>query len=106
MFVTLFSDLEGVGGDYSPPSGRYTLEAGETSDCLETTIFNDIIFEDVEEFTGQLVGFEVDGSIQSIIPGIIVQPQRTTVEITDNDGNNQTLCMYLLFYFNYSPVYL
>ena len=75
-----------MGGDYSPPSGRYSLGAGETSDCLEITIFNDIILEDVEEFTGQLVGFEVDGSILPVIPGIIVQPQRTTVEITDNDG--------------------
>ena len=28
----------------------------------------------------------MDGSILPVIPGIIVQPQRTTVEITDNDG--------------------
>ena len=71
------------------------MEAGETSDCLEATIFNDIIFEDIEEFTGQLVSFEVDGTLQSVIPGIIVQPQRTTVEINDNDGNdlNQPVCI-------------
>lgn len=77
-----------MGGDYSPPTGRYTLEAGESTDCLEATIFNDIIFEDVEEFTGQLIGFEVDGNIQAVIPGVTVQPQRTTVEITDNDGTH------------------
>ena len=87
MFTVINSSSEGVGGDYSPPSGRYSLEAGETSDCLEVTIFNDIIFESVEEFIGQLVGFEVDGSIQATIPGVILQPQRTMVEITDNDGN-------------------
>lgn len=78
-----------MGGDYSPPSGRYSLGTGETSDCLEVTIFNDIILEDVEEFTGQLVGFEVDGSIVAVIPGVIVQPQRTAVEITDNDGRHE-----------------
>lgn len=77
-----------MGGDYNPPSGRYRLETGETSDCLEVTIFNDIILEDVEEFTGQLVGFEVDGSILPLIPGVIVQPQRTTIEISDNDGRH------------------
>ena len=55
---------------------------------MEVTIFNDIILEDVEEFTGQLVGFEIDGSIEAVIPGIVVQPQRATIEITDNDGRH------------------
>ena len=81
----------GVGQDYSPPSGRYRLAAEETSDCLEVTIFNDIILEDVEQFTGLLTGFEVDGSIVPVIPRLIVQPQRTMAEITDNDGKNTTL---------------
>ena len=82
---------EGVGGDYSAPTGRYRLETDDTSECLEVTIFNDIIFEDVEQFIGQLVGFELDGSIQATIPGVILQPQRTTIEITDNDGNSFSL---------------
>ena len=67
---------------------------GETSDCLEVTIFNDIILEDIEEFIGQLIGFEVDGNVQSVIPGIILQPQRTSVEISDNDGNSPLLSIY------------
>ena len=83
-----------MGGDYNPPSGRYSLETGETSDCLDVTIFNDIILEDVEEFTGQLVGFEVDGSVVPVIPGVIVQPQRTTIEITDNDGRHTKYRLY------------
>lgn len=92
---------EGVGRDYSPPSGRYRLETDDTSDCLEVTIFNDIIFEDVEQFIGQLVGFEVDGSIQATIPGIILQPQRTTVEITDNDGNHSLINFIQPAYISY-----
>ena len=83
----LFLFSEGVGNDYSPPSGRYQLETGETSDCLEVTIFNDQILEDVEDFVGQLVGFEVDGTVVPVIPGVVLQPQRTMAEITDNDGN-------------------
>lgn len=91
MSISLPFVTEGVGGDYSPPIGRYRLETGDTSECLEVTILNDIIFEDVEQFIGQLVGFELDGSIQATIPGVILQPQRATVEITDNDGNSFSL---------------
>ena len=87
----MYFNAEGVvGGDYSAPTGRYRLDTGETSDCLDVTIFNDVILEDVEEFIGQLVGFEVDGTVQSVIPGVILQPQRTSVEISDNDGNITT----------------
>ncbi len=91
-----------MGGDYSPPSGRYRLETGETSDCLEITLFNDIILEDVEEFTGQLVGFEVDGSVLPIIPGVIVQPQRASIEITDNDGRQILNTLNFQFFENHA----
>ena len=94
MISMLHFPLAGVGGDYSPPSGRYRLDTDETSDCLEITIFNDIILEDVEELTGQLVGFEVDGSVLPLIPGVIVQPQRTSIEITDNDGRHTKFSIF------------
>ena len=106
MISMLNFPLAGVGGDYSPPSGRYRLDTDETSDCLEITIFNDIILEDVEELTGQLVGFEVDGSVLPLIPGVIVQPQRTSIEITDNDGRHtkfsilESYARHTIYYYN------
>ena len=121
LIIALYIILAGVGQDYSPPTGRYRLDADETSDCLEVTIFNDIILEEVEQFTGQLVGFEVDGSVIPVIPNVIVQPQRTTAEITDNDGkltifrkcsstseniftsiHNSRHCAYMSIFFFYS----
>lgn len=71
---------EGAGGDYSPPSGVYNFDVGETRECLEITIFNDNALEVTESLTGQLA---LQGGQ---IPGVTLQPVLTTIDITDDDS--------------------
>lgn len=60
--------------------GVYSFDTGDTSDCLDITIFNDILLENTESLEGRLV---LDGGS---VPGVTLTPVLASIEISDNDG--------------------
>lgn len=80
------------GSDYSPPSDRFVIEAGETSDCLTFTIFDDGTVEGMESLTGFLEGiFNPDDNTLNTSPDrITFDPQQATLDILDTDGMDVT----------------
>lgn len=77
-----------VGSDYSPPSGRFEVEAGENRACLNFTIFDDGIVEGMESIRGMLQGI-IDPVTNTLITSperITFQPDEATLNILDTDS--------------------
>ena len=70
--------LPTVGGDYTPPVGRYFLQEGESRSCLNVVIFRDDFFELTEDFSGELR--------DPLISGVLIDPGTTRIEIEDDDS--------------------
>ena len=68
------------------PTGVFTLNPGDTSDCLQLTVLNDNIFEPVEDLIGRLTSINLNGQTFTSFSRIRLQPSQTTIEIEDNDG--------------------
>ena len=84
----VFLYTEGFGGDYIEPlpTQQYSLDTGDTEDCIELTILNDNLLEPTEDLTARLVSLVVNGDSLPSVPGVFLQPEQTTIEIEDNDG--------------------
>ena len=78
-----------AGTDYSTPTTQYVLTSGDTRECVDVIIRGDVIFEREENFRGQLQGFVLDGRNVASIEGVTLRPDRTVVQIEDNDGERQ-----------------
>ena len=76
-----------AGADYQEPFGDYVIAAGQRRACLDLTVLSDDLFEDTEELTGLLQGIlDEGGALIEDSPRVNIDPESTTVEISDNDG--------------------
>lgn len=75
-----------MGVDYLNPSNEYSLNPGETRNCVDITILNDNLFEFDEDLTGRLLRVTDINRNTAPADRLTIDVDETLVTIEDNDG--------------------
>ena len=76
-----------VNEDYTTALNQFTLEAGETRDCVRVTILEDDQVETLESFRGQLLSLVgPDGNLLPPSTRVTLEPSMTDVSIADTNS--------------------
>lgn len=79
--------IEGVpsqGGDYVSPRSNFVFSSGLSRSCLNIFVFQDNLFEVIEDLTVRASGFINSQGVEvTSLPGVTVTPETTVVQIDD-----------------------
>jgi hypothetical protein len=76
-----------AGSDYTPPSGRFVVDPGESTACLTFNILNDNLVEGMESLSGRIEG--IIDSLNALVTSperITFSPRDATLNILDTDS--------------------
>ena len=82
-----------MGVDYLNPSNEYSLNPGETRNCVDITILNDNQFEFDEDLTGRLLRVTDINRNTAPADRLTVDVDETLITIEDNDGEISKLAI-------------
>ena len=79
--------------DYVEPTGAFVLRASQTRACLSITLNSDILFEDTEQLSGQLIGTveQQGGVVTGNPPRITFNPEETVISIRDDPNESKSI---------------